>query len=102
MPGFGTNERPVVAGDPRVPVANQMMEMLEKAGAPGAMCALLTPAIRAALREMTGGQVLEVRVDDPTAHGDIAAWCRLAGHELVAVVDEMPRYQSFFIRKKHG
>jgi hypothetical protein len=49
-----------------------------------------------------GGQVLEVRVDDPGAREDIAAWRRLAGHELLAVVDEMPKYTRYFLSKKHG
>ena len=68
----------------------------------GTTCALLTPAIKAKLRELEGGQVLEVRVDDPSAREDIAAWCRLAGHELLAVVDEIPLYTRYFIGKKRG
>ena len=62
----------------------------------------LTPAIKAKLREMEGGQVLEVRVDDPSAHEDITVWCRLAGHDLLAVVDEMPKYTRYFLGKKRG
>lgn len=79
--------------------ADAVLEMLGTAGGPGATCALLTPAIKARLRELTGGQVLEVRVDDPAAREDIAAWCRLAGHELLAVQDT-PDYTRYFLSKK--
>jgi TusA-related sulfurtransferase len=68
----------------------------------GTTCAVLTPAIKARLRELGGGQVLEVRADDPSAHEDIAVWCRLAGHKLMAMMDEMPKYTRYFLRKKQG
>jgi tRNA 2-thiouridine synthesizing protein A len=65
----------------------------------GTTCALLTPAIKAKLREMLPGQMLEVHVDDPLAREDIAAWCRLAGHELLAAVEEGPLLRVF-LRKR--
>jgi tRNA 2-thiouridine synthesizing protein A len=85
-----------------VPHADAVLEMLGMADASGATCALLTPAIKSRLRELAGGQVLEVRVDDPSASEDIAAWCRLTGHQLLAMVDEMPKYTRYFLRKKRG
>lgn len=88
--------------EPQVPAAAAVLEMLGTADAPGATCAVLTPSIKAGLRELEGGQVLEVRVDDPGAREDIAAWCRLSGHELLAVVDEMPKYTRYFLSKKRG
>ena len=30
------------------------------------------------------GEVITVLADDPAAANDIAAWCRMKGHELVA------------------
>jgi TusA-related sulfurtransferase len=66
----------------------------------GASCALLTPAIRARLREMAPGQVLEVRVNDPTARLDIEAWCQLTGNPLLAIIEERPNGLRFFVRKK--
>jgi TusA-related sulfurtransferase/uncharacterized OsmC-like protein len=88
--------------DAGVPAADAMLEMLGATDEPLSTCALLTPAIKAKLRELEGGQVLEVRVDDPGAREDIAAWCRLTGNELLAVVDEMPKYTRYFVSKKHG
>jgi tRNA 2-thiouridine synthesizing protein A len=89
-------------GDLGSPHADALLEMLGTGDALGTTCAVLTPAIRAKLRELEGGQVLEVRVDDPSAREDIAAWCRLTGHELLAVMDEMPKYTRYFLGKKRG
>jgi TusA-related sulfurtransferase len=66
----------------------------------GQGCATLTPLIRARIREMESGRVLEVRTDDPTAEDNLQAWSRLTGNELVAVVAEGADTQRFFIRKK--
>jgi tRNA 2-thiouridine synthesizing protein A len=85
-----------------LPHADAVLEMLGTTDTPGTTCALLTPAIKAKLRELTSGQVLEVRADDPSAREDIGAWCRLSGHELVAVVDETAEITRYFLRKKQG
>lgn len=79
-----------------------VLEMTQLTAAEGAICALLTPAIKAKLREMTGGQILEVRVNDPTAREDIASWCRLSGHEWLAAVEEEPALLRVWVRKKQG
>ena len=76
--------------------------MTQTVVAQGAMCALLTPAIKGKFQEMSGGQILEVRVNDPTAREDIASWCRLSGHELLAAIDESPELLRVFIRKRQG
>jgi TusA-related sulfurtransferase len=39
--------------------------------------------IAALMRRLAAGQTLEVRATDPSVAGDLPAWCRLAGHELV-------------------
>lgn len=63
-------------------------------------CATLTPVIRARIRELESGQILDVRIDDPTAHENIQAWCRLSGHTLAAVRDNGMDGKHFLIRKK--
>ena len=83
-----------------VPVAQALLEMKAEAGSSGSTCALLTPAIRARLKELASGQVLEVRVNDSTAREDIAAWCRLSGNQLVAMMDEGQQGLRFFVKKK--
>ncbi|MFU8832521.1 MAG: sulfurtransferase TusA family protein [Wenzhouxiangella sp.] len=49
----------------------------------GTLCPI--PAIRTAqvLKEMSGGQVLEVLATDPLAEMDLAVLCERAGHEWV-------------------
>ncbi len=82
-----------------MPTSDALLEMLHSGEMEGALCAALTPAIKDKLRLMNSGQVLEVRVDDPAAEGDIAAWCRLSGHQLLAVVREGPMLRCY-LRKK--
>jgi tRNA 2-thiouridine synthesizing protein A len=64
-----------------------------------ASCANLTPLIKARLRQLESGQVLEVVTDEPTAETDITAWCGLTGHALLAVREEAGT-RRFTIRKK--
>lgn len=68
--------------------------------ASGATCAILTPAIKAKLRDLQSGQVLEVRVDDPTAREDIEAWCRLSGNTLLRMEEAEGLELRFFVKKK--
>jgi len=83
-----------------LPQADSLLEMLDLNERNGAACALLTPAIKARLREMAPGQVLEVRVNDPTARLDVEAWCQLSGNPLLAITEEAPNVLRFFVRKK--
>ncbi len=83
-----------------LPTANALLEMKTESESMGSTCAILTPMINAKLRELDSGQVLEVRVDDPTAQEDIKSWCHLSGNELVAMVDEGHQELRFFVKKK--
>ena len=83
-----------------LPHADGLLEMTDMDPRAGASCALLTPAIRAKLREMASGQVLEVRVNDPTARLDIEAWSQLTGNPLLAITEEPPNRLRFFVQKK--
>jgi len=88
--------------DDRTLRPDALLDMKQLAAGQGAMCALLTPAIKGKFQEMEGGQILEVRVNDPTAREDIASWCRLSGHEMLATIDESPQLLRVFIRKRQG
>lgn len=93
------------AGDknePMLPHPDAVLEMLNTAATPGTTCAVLTPTIKAKLQELSAGQVLEVRVDDPTAREDIASWSRLTGHTLLAMVEEGSDELRCFLRKKNN
>lgn len=82
------------------PQADSLLEMLDLDERAGAVCALLTPAIRARLRELAPGQVLEVRVNDPTARLDVEAWSELSGNRLLAITEEPGNVLRFYLRKK--
>lgn len=47
------------------------------------------------LRRMASGQTLEIHASDPSVAGDLPAWCRLAGHELMRREGE-----HYLIRRK--
>ena len=66
----------------------------------GQLCGTIEPAMKALMRALSSGQVLEVRVDDPTARLGVPAWCRLAGHTLASAVEEDQYRTSFYLRKR--
>lgn len=68
--------------------------------APGSSCANLTPLIRARIRELASGQLLEVRSDDPAAREGVPAWSRLTGNPLEAVVEDDAERTRFYVRRK--
>ena len=68
--------------------------------APGSSCANLTPLIRARIRELASGQLLEVRSDDPAAREGVPAWSRLTGNLLEAVVEDDAERTRFYLRRK--
>ena len=77
-----------------------LLEFSGMAGSNGATCSWLTPAIKAKLRELSAGQVLEVRVNDPTARDDILSWSRLSGTEVLTMDTDAPGHLRFYLRKK--
>jgi TusA-related sulfurtransferase len=82
-----------------LPHADAVLEMWDTAEKSGAICALLAPAMKAKLRELEPDQVLLVRVDDPSAHLDVQAWCSLTGNNLLATTEEENGVLSFFVEK---
>jgi TusA-related sulfurtransferase len=56
--------------------------------------------MRTGLRALVSGQVLEVRADDPNARLGVPAWSRLAGHTLLAAIEEDDRRTRFFLRRR--
>jgi arsenite methyltransferase len=66
----------------------------------GQPCGTLEPAMRARMRDLASGQMLEVRADDATARLGVPAWSRLAGHSLVTTIEDDERRTRFFLRKR--
>jgi tRNA 2-thiouridine synthesizing protein A len=100
----GTSEQaaPVEAPEAQEqdPIRNGLLEFYGEGSAAGSTCALLTPMIKSKLGELQSGQVLEVRVDDPTAKSDVEAWSRLSGNTLLKVIDTEGPELRFFVKKK--
>lgn len=90
--------QPLLVSKPPVHV-DALLEFHSLSGQ-GSTCALLTPAIKCKLAEMTSGQVLEIHVDDPTARGDIEAWSRLTGNAILMVEQGTGRETHYFVKKK--
>jgi tRNA 2-thiouridine synthesizing protein A len=62
-------------------------------------CATLTPLVKAKLRDLSSGQVLEIVSSEPTAAQDLAAWSALTGHPLIATRIDGER-KRFYVRKR--
>ena len=54
------------------------------------LCGELALMLRAELRKLQPGQVLEVIARDPAAPQDLPAWCETTGHRLLQA--EHPNY----------
>lgn len=59
------------------------------------LCGELALELRAELRQLEPGQILEVIARDPAAPQDLPAWCKLTGHELVLV-----QHPHYWIRRR--
>jgi TusA-related sulfurtransferase len=66
----------------------------------GDACATLTPLIKARLRALESGDVLEVHTDDPSSREAMPAWSRLTGHTIDRVEELDERKTTFRVRKK--
>lgn len=66
----------------------------------GQLCGTLEPSLKAQMRALESGQVLEVRADDPAARLGVPAWTRTAGHALLCEIDDDDRRTRFFLRKR--
>ena len=66
----------------------------------GQSCGTLEPQMKLRMRALESGQILEVRADDPTARLGVPSWSRLAGHTLVASIEEDTHRTRFFLRKR--
>jgi tRNA 2-thiouridine synthesizing protein A len=47
------------------------------------------------------GATLTVEADDPAARPDIAAWCRLRGHEYVGAHEAADGTPAYVVRRLH-
>ena len=67
--------------------------------ATGLLCPLPVLKARKRLKDLSSGEVLEIRADDPAARVDIPHFCHEQGHELLDQADEADGVMVFRIRK---
>lgn len=53
----------------------------------GRLCPLPVIALARAAAELPAGGVVRMLADDPAAHVDVAAWCRMRGHTLLSAFE---------------
>ena len=52
------------------------------------------------IKEMKGGEVLEVVADDVGIKQDMPAWCRATGNELLGVEEEAGEYKVYIKKSR--
>ncbi|MDY6907725.1 MAG: sulfurtransferase TusA family protein [Chloroflexota bacterium] len=53
------------------------------------------------MKELEGGQVLEILADDEGIKEDMPAWCRTTGNECLGIEEEAGQYKVY-VRKSAG
>ncbi len=83
-----------------VPVSPQSSDLREKAvfDGMGQACVELLITMAKQVRSLQVGDILKVVTDDPAAHEDLGAWCRMTGNELAGVVKGRG-YASYYVRR---
>jgi SAM-dependent methyltransferase/TusA-related sulfurtransferase len=66
----------------------------------GQSCGALEPQMKLHMGALESGQILEVRVDDPTARLGVPSWSRLTGHTLIAAIEQDTHRTRFLLRKR--
>jgi TusA-related sulfurtransferase len=65
----------------------------------GQVCGMMEPTLKAHMDRLAPGDVLEVLTDDPSARLGLPAWSRLAGHTLLAALEEDAGRTRFYLRR---
>jgi tRNA 2-thiouridine synthesizing protein A len=64
----------------------------------GLRCPIPVIRLGAAIKDLPTGSVVRLLATDPAARSDVAAFCRLRGHEVVETVDE-PTHTAYLVRR---
>lgn len=67
----------------------------------GLLCPEPVMLLHNRVRDLSGGELLEVLATDPSTERDIPRFCQFLGHELVSVEKEEGEYR-YVIRKGGG
>ena len=64
----------------------------------GLRCPIPVIRLGTAIRELRAGSLVRLLATDPAARSDVAAFCRLRGHELVETVDAAD-HTAYLVRR---
>jgi tRNA 2-thiouridine synthesizing protein A len=67
----------------------------------GRRCPLPILDLARHIGETAVGNTITVEADDPAARPDIQAWCRMRGHEFVAVASAADGTPTYTVRRLH-
>ena len=67
----------------------------------GRRCPLPILDLARAITSIEVGATITVEADDPAARPDIAAWCRMRGHEYVGELPTADGTPGFTVRRLH-
>ncbi|HEY8308113.1 MAG TPA: sulfurtransferase TusA family protein [Lapillicoccus sp.] len=76
--------------------ADERVEVVE-VDARGLRCPVPVVRLAAAIRDRPEGSLVRLLATDPAARSDVAAFCRMRGHELVEITDE-PEHTAYLVR----
>jgi TusA-related sulfurtransferase len=62
------------------------------------MCPMHLLKLQEKMKDLEGGQILEILTDYDGALEDIPAWCEKTGNEFLGI-DETPEFYKFYIKK---
>lgn len=74
------------------------MEAIKVLDATGLACPMPIVRTRKAMDEINSGEVLEIHTTDPGSKGDLTAWSKSGGHELLKETEEDGLFK-FWIKK---
>ena len=64
----------------------------------GLRCPIPVIRLGAVINDLPTGSLVRLLATDPAARSDVAAFCRLRGHEVVETVDE-PQHTAYLVRR---
>ena len=64
----------------------------------GLRCPVPVIRLGAAIRDLEPGALVRLLATDPAARSDVAAFCRMRGHDLVESVEEEPGVTAYLVR----
>jgi tRNA 2-thiouridine synthesizing protein A len=64
----------------------------------GLRCPIPVIRLGAAIKDLPTGSLVRLLATDPAARSDVAAFCRLRGHEVIETVDEA-EHTAYLVRR---